>query len=583
MPYGFSDAGTVDDNRKKRDGSDTSAGGDTSAGSDYAGMLEGGLGDQTGASTSSNGGASHAASTAQDAAQGSGDTFLDSSGSTHGGGSGYLNFSDFYNANEGQAKAGASSINNQVNKDAQSAGAALSQTTGTFNDQAKAGTPQGPNAYDSQIAGSVDHGTTTPGADWTVSTSAPQVDHAQIDAQHPEYANLRAEATAMGPDAWAKKFPGQPYPGEMKNGNNGITADTNKTTGETQYFDSTTGQRVNADGSTYVQGGATAVTGQGINNSVGSAAANALARGKPTSTITTPTNAVGTTQQVPGAVGSAAQQQKLAGIGQAVGANPDAWAQAANGAYTGPNSIEDLSGYQGLLNQTTNAQGEVNALGGSGGDLNAGIQALAGPGANQWDAALYGAAGRPEFAQTTKEYGNGTLSNALSNEDLQSSMIANNDKALTQNFTDPAYQNLIDQYDTNHTGAGTTTQGADTGTNPDALRTGIKNFNSTQAPSFANDVRTVGEDLDPVAWIMKATGNQTPEEYFNTHYLDTYAPGMNPNQSPTSQNTTSENNFQQNGGNAAQFAQMTPADWAAYNALTDDKDRKAWIASHPNG
>lgn len=125
----------------------------------------------------------------------------------------------------------------------------------------------------------------------------------------------------------------------------------------------------------------------------------------------------------------------------------DAAAQAAQeaavrsgaaGGYSGPDSLSsDSDAYLKLATEAADAQDYATALG-------SGNQGLEGMGMNATDAAMLGAAGRPDFARLAQRYGN--MKGELEQVNNVSQQTANDARQQSQDAAS-AYQSLLDQHE----------------------------------------------------------------------------------------------------------------------------------------
>lgn len=267
--------------------------------------------------------------------------------------------------------------------------------------------------------------------------------------------------------------------------------------------------------------------------------------------------------------------------------DPSHWAQLKDAQYTGPSSLQDSSGYAGLLDQTNAAQGQVDAIGANhGGDVNSGVQAALGPQANQWDAAAVGAYGRPDFQQTHDMYEDGgtrgSLKTQLNNAQASSALLGS--QAKQQSDANAAgYGHMLSDYDAENgkladqDAAETAARGtALDRANNSLMRTA--SFRQNADPTLASGFARAHEMIDPAAAVARAAGKSTPEELINKQIEGAAGVGTG------SQGWSGAADVW-NGSDPAEMAlyqSMTPDQQTEFDSL-DPAEQRKWIADHKGG
>lgn len=251
----------------------------------------------------------------------------------------------------------------------------------------------------------------------------------------------------------------------------------------------------------------------------------------------------------------------------------DEMAALAAQGYTGPNSLSEGAGYADLLAQAGNSDEQLAALAGlpASGEqnLDAGVKALLGPGATESDAALVGAAGRKRFSDINQEYGRGDqMKSGVMNADAASRGEA--DKARkTSEDTAGEWKKLLGNHDAANAEVDARSKALE---GQDKENQGREN----RAGNFRRNVvrgnydiaghvlRGVGEALDPVSHISRATGNKSPEQYLNEK-IDPAVNNMT--QGATHLDSTSYLGWTDDDFDV--YDSMTDQDWAQFNSLPD--------------
>lgn len=276
---------------------------------------------------------------------------------------------------------------------------------------------------------------------------------------------------------------------------------------------------------------------------------------------------------------------------------PEEMAALAAQGYTGPNSLDEGPGYADLLAGAHGADTQLGALAGNpaSGDqnLDSGIAALLNPEANgnytranETDAALIGAAGRKKFHDLNQIYGTGNALTADVRGANAESKAAADKARQTSEETAGSWKGLLNNYNAANAADDARSKALeeqDKETQGTENRAGDFRRNVVRGNHdiVSHVVRGIGEGLDPVAQVSKATGNKTPEQWANER-IDPYfnnmtaGAGVGTNVDSTSYLGWLDDDF-------GVYDSMTPADWAYFNSLPDDQmdpfnnPKRRWI------
>lgn len=255
----------------------------------------------------------------------------------------------------------------------------------------------------------------------------------------------------------------------------------------------------------------------------------------------------------------------------------------AAGKYGGPNSLQDLEGYKGLLGDYGKAERSLSGLTDDAhlqGMLDEQSKGAHIEGGSKLDAALTGAAGREDFARLRQQYKG--LGGELGAADKSAGAQAAQSRAAAEQNASQ-YKGLLSQYEGRvgaDTAAETKRQAGSDKVMADAAQRQQDQLAYNEAMrqkgeglnGVRNTLHGVAHGLNPVDWVARGTGHKTPTEAGSDYYGQQFA---------------GDKADKFNAGNASDawgpddadvFASMTPEDWTQFNSMTPDQQR-AWIAA----
>lgn len=340
---------------------------------------------------------------------------------------GYLNFSRFYNANEGAAKAGAKRINEGVNKAAQKAKTDTDNAYGAYT-QTLTGTGKAADSmYDD--AGNWLGGAAGPLPELSGNMTGPQ----EVQSGGSAVKGNAAEGSSSQGGSVGRFGPGNVQPDPPPSATDGKVppADPNEDVRYDSSYVDANGNQLPVPEKLYTewQGLIAQEASQGKDPGDMTKLSDYLAQNgytPPTAAGTTPPPDTGPKE-------TDADARRRAALAQGL--------TDAQSSLDGIKGFTDSDAYARVLSESGEADRELNALGSDYG--------LAGLGAGTAaDAALFGAAGRPDFAKTQQQYGKGLLSDL----DAKTEQAQKDEAAARQKFQTrgDAYAQQLGDMDKEH-------------------------------------------------------------------------------------------------------------------------------------